>query len=122
MATGTKLAFLNAWTITGSIPTSFTVTGSQLLNCINWTEFNGLDSVQQNNLLVLCNNPGPILGGSANLTHMADGMMLSYFTSSNSATIASLTALAQGAVVPWYIENGYPGPLNNQDLSAAGLS
>lgn len=123
MTTGQKLATLNAWTVTGSVPTNFTVTGSQLLNCVNYTEFKALAATQQSNLLALCNNPGPILGGSGNVSHIGPGMIVDYFPPSSSGpTIQALIALAQATVNPWYIVNGYPGPLNNQDLTGAGLS
>src|SRR5579859_7445626 len=77
--TDQKLSQINSMTVTGSIPTSFYVTGDQLLNCINWAEFNALTAQQQNNVMALCHVPGQILGGSANTTHMAAGMIIAYF-------------------------------------------
>jgi hypothetical protein len=117
--TAQKLATLNAMTVTGSVPTSFYVTGAQVLNCINWTEFAALTAQQQSNLLMLCANPGPLLGGSGNTSFLVDGMILAYFNHSG-ATVTALTALAQATVQPWWQANGYPGPFNNNDLIAAG--
>ena len=118
MSTATKLAEVNAWAITGVIPSSMYATGSQLANCINWSEFNAKTATQQANLLALCNNPGQLLGGSANVSLLTAGMFVAVFGSS-SVTIANLTALAQASVTPWTAANGY-SVLNNQDLIAAG--
>ena len=51
--TAQKLIKINAWIVTGTVPTSFYVTGNQLANCVNWTEFNALTAPQQQNLLAL---------------------------------------------------------------------
>lgn len=117
--TAAKLAQINAMTVTGSIPTTLTVTGAQLANCINWAEFNALTAAQQSNLLLLCAIPGSLLGGSANTTHLVDGMILAYFNVAG-ATVANLTALAQGFVQPWWQSNGYSSPISPSDLAAAG--
>lgn len=117
--TAQKLTQLNAMTVTGSVPTSFFVTGDKLLNCINWTEFNALTAQQQSNILALCQVPGGLLGGSTNTAFIVDGMILAYFPIAG-PTIAALTALAQATVQPWWQANGYPGPITNNDLVAAG--
>lgn len=114
-----KLVQLNAMTVTGSVPTSFFITGAQLLNCINWAEFNALTQARQTNLLQLCAIPGQLLGGSDNTTFVVDGMILAYF-SVGGATVAALTALAKGAVLPWWQSNGYTSPISASDLAAAG--
>jgi hypothetical protein len=119
--TAAKLAQLNALTVTGTVPTSFFVTGDQLLNCINWTEFAALTAQQQSNLLALCQVPGQILGGSGNTSHMAPGMFIACF-SLQGATIAALTALAKGATQPWWQANGYPRPFDLGDIATAGLA
>jgi hypothetical protein len=127
MTTAQKIAAVNGWTVTGSVPTSFTVTGAQLLNCINWAEFNALTPQQQSNLLALCQVPGPLLGGSGNTAHMAAGMILAYFTNLSGPTITALTALAQATVQTWAAANGYPnaqnggGGLTLVDAANAGL-
>ena len=118
--TAAKLAQLNAMTSTGTVPTQLYATGAQLLNCINWTEFAALTAAQQTNLLALCNNAGPLLGGSAESAFITSGMFLAYFANHSGPTVLALTALAQAAVQPWYIANGYPGPINLNDLKAAG--
>ena len=122
MTTAQKLAAVNGWTVTGSVPTSFYVTGNQLANCINWTEFAALTAAQQQNLLLLCIIPGQLLGGSGNTTFLVDGMILAYFTNKSGPTITALTALAEAAVTPWWAANGYPGPFNAADAAEAGLS
>lgn len=120
-----KLDQINSITVTGSVPTSFYVTGDQLLNCFNWTEFAALTATQQGNLLALCQTPGLLLGGSTNISHIVDGMILAAFPSSG-ATIAALTALAQAVLQPWWqasVANGGGGlasPVNFNDLALAG--
>jgi len=116
-----KLAKLNAWTVTGAVPTTIYVTGSQILNCINWNEFNSISTTAQANILSLCNNPGQLLGGSGNTTHLVDGLLLANFTV-GSQTIASLTALAQSVTQPWWQANGYPRPFTTADAALAGVS
>lgn len=116
-----KLAKLDAWTVTGNVPTSFFVTGDQLANCINYTEFKALTAAQQSNLLAMCQIPGQLLGGSANATHLVPGMILDYFSVAG-ATVAALTALAKGTVQPWWQSAGYQSVLGLGDVVAAGLS
>jgi hypothetical protein len=120
LTTANKLIAINGWTITGAIPTNFYVTGNQLLNCINWTEFAALTAAQQSNLLALCNVQGTLLGGSTNAGVIIDGMFLAYFTNTSGATRTALTALAQGAVTTWWQNNSYGGPIGANDLIAAG--
>lgn len=125
MTTTQKLATLNAWTVSGSVPTSFFVAGNQLLNCINWTEFAALTATQQSNILALCQVHGPLLGGSANTSFLVDGMIIASFPSSG-PTIAALTALSKASVTSWCAANGYPdaygggGGITLTDLSNAG--
>lgn len=124
MTTAQKLAAVNAWTITGAVPTNFTVAASDVFNCINFNEFNALTQAQQSNVLAMCHVSGQLLGGSANLSRMAPGMIVSYFPSSG-PTIANLTALAKATTQTWCQANSYPysgnqGLLNGGDLAAAG--
>jgi hypothetical protein len=125
--TAQKLININGWTVTGSVPTTLYVTGNQLLNCINWTEFNALTAAQQTNLLQLCAIPGQLLGGSDNTGFVPDGMLLAYFTNHSGPTILALTALAKAAVTPWWQAPVSPGPgaglvspVSPTDLAAAG--
>lgn len=126
--TAQKLAQLNAITITGSVPTTFYCTGVDLLNCVNYPEFKVLTAVQQSNLLSMCSCPGLILGGSANTTHMAAGLILDYFPAPASPTIAALTALAKGVTQPWWQASvaagggALNGPVSLTDLTPNGLS
>jgi len=118
--TAAKLAQINALTVSGAVPTTLYVSGAQLLNCINWAEFAALTAAQQSNLLMLCVNDGLLLGGSANIGFMADGMILAYFPNHSGPTIVALTALAQASVQPWWQANGYSSPITQSDLTAAG--
>ena len=124
--TAQKLVKINGWTITGQVPTSFYVTGNQLINCINYAEFKALTAAQQLNLLTLCAVPSNLLGGSGNTAFMVDGMILDYFTNHAGPTIAALTALAQATVTPWWqvpVAQGGAGlntTISLSDLAAAG--
>src|SRR5271170_3317624 len=121
LTTANKLIAIKAWTvIPGSIPSTLYTTGVQIANCINWTEFNALTPAQQQNLLLLCLQPGLLLGGSANTAFLTDGMLLAYFTNHSGPTILALTALAQAAIEPWWQANGYSSPIGQPDLTAAG--
>lgn len=117
--TAAKLAQINAMTVNGSVPTVLNVSGNQLANCINYSEFKALTSTQQANILALCRIQGNLLGGSSNTSLLTDGMFLDYFSPSG-ATITNLTALAQATVTPWWQANGYSSPISLNDLSAAG--
>lgn len=127
-ATATKLTNINGWTVTGTVPTSFLTTGSALTACINFAEFNTLTPTQQSNVLALCNNMGPLLGGSTNAGLLTGGMFVTYFSTPSSPTIAKLTALAQAVTQSWAQSNGYPyyssvqGGINNHDLADANSS
>lgn len=122
-----KLANVNAWTVTGLIPTSFVTTGSALANCVNFAEFNTLTAPQQSNIMALCQISGGLLGGSTNVGLLTAGMFVTYFSTPSSPTIAKLTALAKATTQSWAQANGYPfgnggGLLYGSDLSNAGLS
>jgi hypothetical protein len=125
LTTANKLAAVNAWTVTGSVPTTLFVTGNQILNCINFSEFNVLTAAQQTNVLALCRVPGQLLGGSANVGLITAGMIVAYFPSAG-PTVANLTALAKAVTQLWAQANGYPvaqtggGGLTPVDLANAG--
>lgn len=122
MTTAQKLAAVNAWTVTGSVPTTIYATGDQILNCIDWTEFAALTADKQTNLLSLCKVPGPLLGGSAQTSHMVAGMISAYFTNGSGPTITSLIALAKATSQPWWQYAGYPRAFDLGDCAAAGVS
>lgn len=84
--TANKLAAINAWVTTGSIPTSLNFTGPQLANCVNWSEIAALTDAQRKDVLALCQNPGPLLGGSANTAFLPVGMILAYFPVHNTVS------------------------------------
>jgi hypothetical protein len=117
--TAQKLAAINAMTVSGSVPTSFYVTGSQVANCINYAEFKALTATQQANLLGMLSVAGNLLGGSGNTAFLVDGMILDYFPLAGT-TVANLTALAKATSTPWWQANGYSSPFSQADLDAAG--
>ena len=126
--TAQKITKVNAWTIVGTIPTSFMVTGPQLVNCVNFAEFKALTATQQSNLLALfqtAETPA-LLGGSGNTTLLTVGLILDAFPIAG-PTIANLTALAKATIRPWWqvpvVENGggLSSPVTIEDTKAAGL-
>lgn len=119
MTTAQKLTAVNGWVITGAIPSVLSVTGNQVVNCINYTEFSAISSTAQVNILRLCSITGPLVGGSANTAFLVDGLIIANFTT-GSKTIAALTALAQAAVTPWWQAQGFTGPFSTTDLGLAG--
>jgi hypothetical protein len=122
MTTAQKVAAVGTWTVTGSIPTVLNVTGSQLWNCVNWTEFAALTTGQQTQILALCALPGPLLGGSSNAGLGTDGMILAYFTNHSGPTVTNLTALAQATAQPWWQYAGMNGAVTAADAQIAGLT
>jgi hypothetical protein len=120
--TAQKLAKVQAWTVTGTAPSTFYITGVQIANCINWVEFAALTAAQQLNLLTLLNQPGGMIGGSAQTAQLAAGMILAYFTNHAGPTVTALTALAQGIVQPFWSYAGLNGPISQTDVTLAGLS
>jgi hypothetical protein len=129
LTTANKIIAVNNWTVTGTIPTSFFVSGAQLLNCINWTEFAALTAQQQSNLLTMCAcNSSPLAGGTGNVSLLAPGMFLAYFTNHSGPTITSLSALAASQIQPWWSTSvangggGLSGPVSQVDVTIAGLS
>lgn len=121
MTTAQKLAAVNGWSVTGTIPTTINVSGSQIANCIDKTEFLALAAQKQSNILTLCNSPGLLLGGSSNTSHILVGLLLDAF-SPVGATITNLTALATASIQPWWQANSYPRAFDLGDVSTAGLS
>jgi hypothetical protein len=126
LTTAQKIAAVNAWTITGSVPTVLSMYGAQALNCINYAEFKALTAQQQSNLLMMCGNPQLLLGGSSNSALLIDGMFLDYFSNHSGPTILALTALAQAQTQLWVtapVANGGAGLsslINAADLINAG--
>lgn len=115
--TAQKLAAINALTVTGVVPSTFYVTGAQILNCTNYGEFKLLTAAQQSSWLQLCATQGSIQGGASSF---AGGMAVAFFTNLSGPTITAMTALAQAIVTPWWQANGYTSPIGPNDLVAAG--
>ena len=128
--TDQKLAKVNAWTVTGGVPATAYLTTDQLANCVVYSEFKALQPAQESNLLALLSIPsgaaGGLVGGSANTTLLAFGMILDYF-SAGSGTRQNLSALVHATAVTWCQTHSYPyfndteGNLSKGDTDAAGL-
>lgn len=120
MTTQQKIVAINGWSVTGAIPAAISLSGVQLLNCINYAEFAVLSTTAQLNLLALCAVPGALLGGSSNTALIVDGMFLAQFNHTG-ATITNLTNLAQAQVQSWWSSlGGLSSPVGLPDLQAAG--
>jgi hypothetical protein len=125
--TDQKIVKVNAWTVTGSVPTTLHVTVDQVANVINYTEFKALSAAQETNLLALLTIPGQLLGGSGNTAILFMGMLLDYFPA-GSQTRAGLTALAKGLTQMWWQASvadngaGLTSPVSIDDTKAAGLT
>src|SRR5271166_6015376 len=81
MTTAQKIAAVNGWTVTATIPASYTITGAQLASCINWAEFAALTAAQQQNVMLMCAIGGALSVGSsaAEIALLVDGMIIAYF-------------------------------------------
>lgn len=113
-----KLAAINALTVTGSIPTLFNTTGAAIFSCLNYTEFLSLSAIQQTQLMQVCAIPGTLIGGSAST--LGAWFVAIFAGKLSGPTITALTALAQGAVQPWWQANGYTAAIGPNDLILAG--
>jgi hypothetical protein len=122
--TQAKLDAINALTVTGQIPSSFFITGAQLFNCLDWTEFAALTTAQQTTLLQICAISGPIKGGTGSF--FAGLVPVFYAGKLGGPTVTAMTALAQAAIQPWWQATvaqgggGLSSPVSNNDLLAAG--
>lgn len=115
-STAAKLLNINGQTVTGAVPTAFTVTGPDIYNSLALAEWNLLTVVQQANVRDIIGLNGPLQAGAGT---MVQAMLLSIFAA-GTATRANLVALARATAQPWWQANGYLGPINNNDLTAAG--
>ena len=61
--TAQKITKVNAWTVTGAVPTTTFTTGDQIFNCVNYPEFKALTAAQQSNVMAMCSTPGQLKGG-----------------------------------------------------------
>lgn len=122
--TTAKLAQLNAIVVTGSIPTTFFVTGDQIYNCIDSAEFLAKTAAQQTLIMQCVAVPGQLKGGAGSFL---GGVFVAVFGVSG-ATITALTALAKAISQPWWQATvaqgggGLTSPVSQGDLTAAGLS
>lgn len=123
-STAQKIININAWTLTATIPPSYTITGAQISSCIKWSEFAALTAAQQSLVMQLCAIPTLSVGSSAaEIALLADGMIIAFFPAGG-ATITALSALAPSAQ-PWVTASGGGGlssPVSINDTTAAGLS
>ena len=124
--TAQKITKVNAWTVTGAVPTTTFTTGDQIFNCVNYPEFKALTAAQQSNVMAMCSTPGQLKGGSANTTLLLAGMIVDYFPPAG-ITITNLTALSKGLTQLWWqapVANnggGLTAPVSQVDCTAAGL-
>lgn len=122
--TAQKLAQINALTLTGSIPTTFFLTGNQIFNCLDWAEFSALTPTQQTLMMQICAIPGSIKGGTGSF--FAGMIPVFYAGKLAGPTVTAFIALAQATTQPWWqatvAQNG--GGLSSlvsvDDLKAAG--
>jgi hypothetical protein len=128
MTTAQKIAAVNGWTVTVTIPASYTITANQIASCIKWSEYAALSASQQLDVRALLAIQGPISVGSSagELALFADGMIVAYFPSGG-ATITNLSAFAPGALPFWQATvaqggAGLNGPVSLSDTQAAGLT
>lgn len=112
-----RLATINAMTVTGSIPTAFAVSGAQIMNCLDVTEFNSLTTAKQTIVLQICALP-TVIGGSSSFV----GKLFANYYSTMLAgpTIAALTALAQATIQPWWQAHGFYHAIDYGDVKTAG--
>lgn len=190
LTTNNKLIAINAWTVTGSVPTNFPVTGAQIFDAINWPDFTALSAANQLIVwnIILTANGSPVIAGpgltvstaittvwpltqitgsisgntltvtavsgpaigvntgncivagtgvrigtkiTAQLTGTAGSTgtytvngaaqtIASQAMSTQTQTIANFIALAVAVVELWWQANAYLGPINHNDLVAAG--
>lgn len=120
--TTAKLTQINAIVVTGSVPTSFFITGDAVFNCIDSTEFLAKPAAQQTLILQCLAVPGQLRGGAGSFL---GGVFVGVFGVSG-PTITALTALAKGISQPWWqatVAQGggaLNGPVTTADLVAAG--
>lgn len=120
--TAAKLVQINAIVVTGSVPTSFFITGDQVYNCVDSTEFLAKTAAQQTLIMQAVSVPGQLKGGAGSFL---GGLFVSVFGVSG-ATITALTALAQAISQPWWQATvaqgggGLSSPVGLPDLAAAG--
>jgi hypothetical protein len=113
LTTAQKLTTINEWTVMGSIPASFTVSGVSIWNCINGTELQALSVAVQQLLASMCSIAGGLLIGSAETQTATVNTLIANFNpgSSMTASIAGTTmtvtiAPAKPIVVGAVITNG----------------
>ena len=122
-----KIAKVNEWGLLSTIPSSFRVTGSQVVDSINWAEFAGLTQAQQNNILHTLQVPGDFAIDASRPGALLLGMMNAYFPSTG-PTISALLALASIQIRQWWqvpvVEGGagLSGPISQGDTDLAGLT
>jgi hypothetical protein len=127
LTTAQKIAAVNAWTVTGTSPTAFPITGAQIISLVEWSELAALTDAQRKDILGLCQIPGSMTGGSAETALVVDGMFIAYF-GSNSQSIANLTEFATAQIQLWVnvsVANGGSGlffQITQTDVTNAGLS
>lgn len=116
-----RLASINAMTITGTVPTQFSVSATDLYNAFDPGEWIIIANdpaghplgLRIKELLAL---PGLIPVGSGTIANI---YLFNAFAGSP-ATLLKLAALAVGQVQPWWRANGFPHPVDYGDVKTSG--
>lgn len=116
--TAAKLATVNAATVTGSVPTVFSVSSSDIYSALDAGEWVGMqsDAVKSQLIRDILNLTNSIPVGAGTMANL----ILFYVFGSSPATLLNLGKLAVAQVQPWWQANGYSSPFSNNDLIAAG--
>lgn len=113
-----KLAQLNAMTVSGSVPTAFSVRGSQIYNCLDKTEYSALSAANQQAVRDIFNLGGDIPAGAGTTVQ---AVLMAIF-GAGTTTRTNFLSLAKASTSPWWQANNYLAPININDLAAGGLS
>jgi hypothetical protein len=89
-------AAINAQTVTGTVPTAFTISGEQLMQCIVLSEFTALSAAQQTQVLTFCGMASLPVGSASKFVQPA----LAALFGSGTTTRANFLALAQAITSP----------------------
>lgn len=116
---GQRLATINAMTVTGSVPTQFSVSATDLYGAFDAGEWHTL--AQTTNPLVarikeILALPGQIPVGSGTIANL---YLFNVFATSP-ATLLKLAALAVAQVQPWWQAHGFPHVIDYGDVKASG--
>src|SRR5271166_4147068 len=102
LTTNNKLIAVNAWTVTGAVPTTFPISGSQIFDAINWSDFTALTAANQLIIwnIILTANGSPLVAGPGLTvsTALITVWPLSSITGSISGNTLTVTAVSGPAI------------------------